>query len=154
MQRAADLLEELLELSPALQLRDGQEALAANCQQIKRDKGSRSGLRELLDPRGRRVQPHLQAAEVEPVFRRHDDLAVHHDAARQFREENGVQLREVTVEGLEVAALDVDVARAPEDDRAKPVPLGLEEIVAALGDVLRDLGEHGFDGRRNRHAVN
>src|SRR5258706_4162961 len=127
MQRAADLLEELLELSPALQLRDGQEALAANCQQIKRDKGSRSGLRELLDPRSRRVQPHLQAAEVEAVFRRHHDLAIHHDAARQSLEARSVQLPEVAVQGLQVAALDVDVVRDSEDDRAKPVPLGFKE---------------------------
>ncbi len=154
MERAADLLEEPLELEPALLLRDVQEALSANCQQVKRDKGSRSALRELLDPRGRRVEAHLQAAEVEPMFRRHHDLAVHHGTARQLLEKDGVQLGEVAIEGSQRAALDVDIVRAPEDDRAKPVPLGLKQKVAVLRDLIGDLGEHGFDGRRNSHAVN
>src|SRR6266566_3860078 len=63
------------------------------------------------------------------------------EAARQSLEEHSVQLREVAVQGLQVPALDVDVVRASEDDRAKPVPLGLKQKVAAFGDVLRDLGE-------------
>jgi len=100
------------------------------------------------------MQPHLQAAEVEPVFRRHDDLAVHHGAARQLLEEDGVQLGEVAIEGPQLAALDVDIVRAPEDDCAKPVPLGLKQKVAVLRDLIGDLGEHGFDGRRNSHPVN
>jgi hypothetical protein len=40
-----------------------------------------------------------------------------------------VQLWKVAIEGLQVAALDIDVA-VPEDDSAEAVPFGLEEEFA------------------------
>ena len=52
-------------------------------------------------------------------------------------EQRLVQLGEVAVERPRVAALDVQVGGAAEDDRAEPVPLGLEEEVAVVGQAGR-----------------
>ena len=100
------------------------------------------------------MQPHLQSTEIEPVFCGHDDLAIYDHAARQLLEQHRVQLREVPIQRAQVSALDVDVVLAAKHDRAKAVPLGFEQIVAVPRDLLRDLGEHGFDRRRNGHAIN
>ncbi len=92
------------------------------------------------------MESHLQPAEIEPARRRHHDLAVQHDAARQLLEEDGMQLGKVAVQGPQVAALDVHIIGTAENDRAKPVPLGLEQKIAVRRDLGGDFGEHGFDG--------
>ena len=63
-----------------------------------------------------------------------------------------MQLREIAIEGLQVAALDIDVA-VPEDDSAEAVPFGLEEKFAIRRQPLRESGQHGFNGclDRGRH---
>ena len=40
----------------------------------------------------------------------------------------------------------IDVVVATEDDRAKAVPLGLEQELAVRRQALGDLREHGLDG--------
>ena len=100
------------------------------------------------------MQPHLQPPEIEPMLGRHHDLAIDDNAARQLVEKDGVQVGEIAVEGPQVATLDVDVVRAAEHDRAETVPFGLEQEVAVTRHLVRDFGEHRFDGWRNSHALN
>lgn len=100
------------------------------------------------------MQPHLQPAEVEPLLGRHHDLAVHHDAGRQLVEQHRVQVGEIAIERPQVTTLDEHIVRAAKYDRAKPVPFGLEQEVAAVRNLLGDLSEHGFYGGGNCHAVN
>ncbi len=94
------------------------------------------------------MQPHLQGVEIETPRRGDHDLAVHHAALGQPLQQRLVQLREITVQRLEVAALNVEVGGAAKDDRAEAVPLGLEEKVAVGRQVLRQRGEHRRDRGR------
>ena len=90
----------------------------------------------------------LQGIEVEALATHDDDLAVDDRTGRQALEQGFSQLREVAVQGLEVPALDGDLAGLrTEDDGAKAVPLGLEEEVAHCGQRGDRLGEHGLDRR-------
>src|SRR5438105_4790607 len=82
VERATDLLEELLEPDTTLLLWHVQQIAAINCQQIERHKGCRSGLGEFRDAGSRGMQSHLQPTEIESMRGWHDDLAVHDDAAR------------------------------------------------------------------------
>src|SRR5579871_313244 len=91
------------------------------------------------------MQAHLQGVEVEAACGGDDNLAVHDHPRRQVRETDVVQFRKIAVERLQIAALDVDVVAAAKDDRAKPVPLRLEQIWSGR-NRLRDLGEHRLDG--------
>jgi len=148
----ANLLEELLELRAAVRLRLAQQTLPIHRQEIESDERGWHRLRELLDPGRRRMQPHLQTAEIETVGGGHHDLAVQDDAARQLLEQHGVELGEVTIERPQLSALDEDAIAVAKHDRAKAVPLGLEQEVAVLRNLLSELGEHGFDGW-GQHAV-
>ncbi len=101
------------------------------------------------------MQAHLEPIEIEPARRGDDDLAVDDTAVRQGVEHSVVQLRKVPIERLEVAALDEHVAPAAKDERAKAVPLGLEEKLVAARDLVRDFREHGLDRRgdgKGRHG--
>ena len=69
-----------------------------------------------------------------------------HAALGQVRLERRRQLREVAVERLEVAALDVGLVAVAEDDRAEAVPFGLEQPAVGLRDVVRELGQHRLEG--------
>jgi hypothetical protein len=73
------------------------------------------------------VQPELQGVEVEAVRGPDHDLSINHAIFRQLFQERLVQLREITVEWPEIAALDEDVRRAAKDDGAESVPFRLEE---------------------------
>ena len=73
------------------------------------------------------------------------DLAVEHAALGQLRPERLEQLGEVTVERLFVAALDEDLVAVAEDERAKAVPLGLEDPAFAGGQLVDAFGEHRQD---------
>ena len=57
----------------------------------------------------------------------------------------GDQLRVVADERLLVAALDVDVVAIAEDQRAEPIPLGLEDPVAAGRQRPDTEREHGLN---------
>ena len=98
------------------------------------------------------MQAHLQRVEVEPALAHDHDLAVHHAALGQARAEGGLELGEVAVERLQVAALDVEAVAVAEHDRAEAVPLRLEEPAVARGQLGRELGEHRLDRRLDREA--
>src|ERR1051325_4585738 len=95
------------------------------------------------------MQAQLQQVKVEAVRRGDHDLAVDHAAVRQRADQPVVQLRKVAIQRLEIPALDVGVASAAKDDRAKAVPLRLEEEITAAWNLLGHLREHRLDGRRD-----
>ena len=63
------------------------------------------------------------------------------------------ELREVAVERLEVARLDVDLVAVAEDERPEAVPLRLEQPAVALGQAVDGLGEHRLDRRLEREGA-
>ena len=63
----------------------------------------------------------------------------------QLRQQRLDQLGEVAVERLLVAALDQDLVAVAEDERAKAVPLGLEDPAVPGGQLADALGEHRQD---------
>ena len=136
-------------------LRDVAEVLAVHGQHVERDKRRGRLLRQLRDPRRRRMQPQLQGIEVEAARRGDDDLAVDDTVVREIRQQRVVQLGKVPIERPQVAALDEHVAAAAKHDRAKAVPLRLVEERAAGWQRVGELGEHRLDGRgdgkRGRH---
>ena len=114
---------------------------------IERDKRRRRFLRQLGDARRCRMQPQLKRIEVEAARLDDDDLAVDHATARQLFEQRIVQLRKIAVERPQVAALNEHVGRAAKDDRAKSVPLRLEQKSSAqLGSSSASLASIGSIG--------
>src|SRR2546423_670521 len=99
------------------------------------------------------MQAHLQPTEIEAVLGGHDDLAVDHGARRQLLEKYGVELWEVAVERSQVATLDEDVVLVPKYDRAKAIPLGLEEKVAVMRHGVGDFGQHRLDRWCDGHGL-
>ena len=99
------------------------------------------------------MEPHLQCVEVEAPRSRDHDLAVDHAAFGQLLEQRLVQLGEIAVQWLQVAALDVHVRGAAKHDGAKPVPLGLEQEAPGGGQRFLQLGEHRLDRRSDGEVV-
>jgi hypothetical protein len=125
--RRAGLRQQRLE--PRAALLEGQRAqiLAVRGEQVERHEGRRGFLCELRRARRGGVQAQLQEIEIEALRRCDDDLAVDDAAVGERRDQAVVQLGKVTIERPKVPALDIDGAAAAKDDRAKAVPLGLEE---------------------------
>ena len=94
----------------------------------------------------------LESVEVEPVGAGDDDLAVEYAALRQVREERGLDLREVAVEALGVAALEEEFVAVAEDEGAEAVPFGLEDPVRIFRDGVDTLGEHRQNGWHHRQV--
>jgi len=149
MQGTAHLREHLLELLATLFLWCTHQVLAAGREEIECDERRRRLLCQHGDARGRGMQAHLQASEIQAVRGGHDDLAVYHGTDRQLRQKHCVQLGEVAIEWPQIAALNVDVvfAGAAKHDGAKAVPFRLIQEVAIDRNEISQLGEHGFDGR-------
>jgi len=77
------------------------------------------------------VQSHLERLELETFIARNDDLAVEHTTLGKLRLERIDQLRKVPIERLLISALDENLVAVTEDERAKAVPLGLEDPAIA-----------------------
>ena len=60
-----------------------------------------------------------------------------------------MQLGEVAIERAKISTLYVNVRAAAKHDRAKAVPLGLEQEPAGGRDLVRQFREHRFDRRRD-----
>src|SRR6187549_1529850 len=88
------------------------------------------------------MQPHLQRVEVQAAPRCDDDLAVEDTVGWQMRVEDVVQVGKVTIERPQVATLNVNVIRAAKHERAKAVPLRLEEKPLALRNTVDRFREH------------
>jgi hypothetical protein len=108
-----------------------------------------------LDPGGGGMDALAQRVEVEDPVAGDHQLAVHHATRGQQLTQRALQLGEVAVEGLAVAALHEQLVAVPEDDAAEAVPLGLVEHLAAR-QLPGELGEHGLDrggdGKLQRRA--
>jgi hypothetical protein len=89
----------------------------------------------------------LEGVEIEMAVVRDDEFAVENALARKLGAQRFQELREITVEGFLVAALDEDFVAVFEDQSAEAIPLGLEEPVTGGGDLIDAFGEHGEDGR-------
>jgi hypothetical protein len=96
------------------------------------------------------VDAQEQRLELEALGTGDDHLAIDHALVGQPLPQRLSELREVAVERLEVAALDVDLVAVPEHDGPEAVPLGLEQPATVVGDGVHGLREHGLHGRLDR----
>jgi hypothetical protein len=122
------------------------EVLVVHGEQIPHHDRRRGLCGQLRDPRGGRVDAHLQRHEVEAPLAGDDDLPVEHAALGQAGSQGIQELREVPLHGLLVPALEQEIVAVTKDQRAEPVPLRLVQPGAVLrqrGDPLR---QHRFDG--------
>ena len=151
--RRADICDHLLQECPALALRGLHPAPPAGRQQVKADERCRRLLRELRHPRRGRMEPHLQRIEIEPMGRRDHDLSVDHTALGQLFEQRLVQLREVTVERPQIAALNEKVRGAAKNNGSEPVPFRLVEKRSLGGQGVGQLGQHRLDRRGDGKCI-
>jgi len=73
------------------------------------------------------MKAHLQPFEIQTVGRDDDDLAVDDAAVGQLCEKRLVQFGEVSVERPQVPTLNIEVVATAKHERAKSVPLRLED---------------------------
>lgn len=83
-ERAAEALDESLELRTAFVGRRAADVTAVDLQQIERDERRRGLRRELPDARLGRMQPQLEDVEVEHALGHEHDLSVEHVARRRL----------------------------------------------------------------------
>src|SRR6059058_2270967 len=102
------LRERVLQQPAALGLRARAEIVAVAGEQVERDEGRGRLLGELRYPGRRGVEAQLERVEVEPAPARDHDLAVDHAARGEARAQLSFELREVSVERPQVAALEVE----------------------------------------------
>ena len=124
------------------------QAPIAETEEIPENDRSRCLLGKPFGPRRGGVQALLERLEVERAAASHDDLAVHGASLGQLREQGSRELGKVPVERLVVAAPDPKLGAVAKDQRAKAIPLGLEEPPIALRQGDGALGEH----RKKRRA--
>src|SRR5690348_15939061 len=98
------------------------------------------------------MQSQLQCVEIESALGRDYDLTIDYRILGDALEQSVVQLRKVAIERSRVAALNVERVCLPEYDRPEAVPLRFVEIIAD-GQLIRELGEHGFDWRFQGRGV-
>src|SRR5262245_37981087 len=97
------------------------------------------------------MEAHLERVEVEPLLRRDDDLAIDDRALGQGGPERREKLGKVTLEGLQIATLEVYALAIAEHDCPKPVPLRLEEPPVAVRQLVGELRQHRLDRRLQHH---
>jgi len=85
----------------------------------------------------------LQSVEIQPAFARDHQFAIEHATLGELRAQRIDHIGEIAVERLGVAALDEDFIPVAKNEDAEAVPLGLEDPVTRLGDVVDALGKHG-----------
>jgi hypothetical protein len=145
VQRRRGIRQQRLQQHAALGLRQRQGRAAVRRQDVERDEARGRIPGQPLHARGRGMQSLLQRVEVQAAGRRDHDLAVEDAARRQLLDQGVLELREVAVQRLEVAALQQEAVRVAESQRAKAVPLGFELEAGFIGQRVGDLGEHRFD---------
>ena len=148
--RRHTLAEQGFETSPALAQWSRAEIEAVDRQQVEADKTGRRRLGQLRDARRRRMQPQLQGVEVEPLRRGNHDLPVDDAPRGQALAEHRMKVGKVPVERPQIAALNVDVRRTAEHDRAEAIPFRLVEKALAPRQHVSHLRQHRLDRRRNR----
>src|SRR3954471_7607321 len=93
------------------------------------------------------MQPQLQQVEVQSLLGCDDDLSIENASLWQLRLERLDQLGEVSIERLLVPALNEHLVAVAEDERAKPIPLGLEDPAVARRQLADALRQHRQDRR-------
>src|SRR5437867_375297 len=93
-----------------------------------------------------------EGLEVEPAGPNDDDLAVEDAALGQRGGQRGDELREVSVHGLPVTALQRDLVAVAKDQGSKAVPLGLELPSVSAGQGVPGTGQHGCERRSEGQA--
>src|SRR5918999_2288033 len=91
-----------------------------------------------------------ERVEVEaPIGSGDDDLAVDDEPRRRVadRAQRRLELREVSVQGLEVTRLDVELLPVAEGDGSEAIPFRLVAPAIAIWNLRGRLGEHRLDGR-------
>jgi len=91
-----------------------------------------------------------QRLEVEPLGAHDHDLAIQDAALGQRRGQRRDELREVPVHRLLVAALQQHLVAVAEHQRAKTIPLRLEQPALATGQRVGSAGQHGRERWRER----
>ena len=129
-------------------LRQLEQHLVVEREQVEGDEARRRLLREHADARLRGVDPLAERVEVLAalVVEQHD-LAVEHVAAL-----GELQLGEVARHRLAAARLEVDLAAVDEGERPEAVPLGLVDPAVAERERLGGAGELREDGRLERQG--
>src|SRR5262249_31201066 len=102
---------------------------------------------QLLHPRSGGMQAQLKEIEVETAGADDHDLAVDDTALREMLDEGWSELGEVAIQRTQGAALRVHTIVIPEDQRAEPVPLRLEQPTRSFGEAVRHLRQHRLDRR-------
>src|SRR6185437_7068692 len=124
-------------------------------EQIPGDERGRRLLGEHAHARLRRMDAQQERLELQASVSGDDDLAVEDRALRQRRPDRRLELREVSVERLQIPGLDIRLIAVAEDDGPEAVTLRLEQPAVTLRQRVGRLGEHGFDGwlERELHAL-
>src|SRR4051812_49483268 len=147
MNRRFCFSQRALELFAALREWMVEKILPVEGEEIERDVRGGRLLREQLHPRGRWMDAEQERLEGEAFRPGDDDLSVEDAALGNLTGERLDQLREVTVERLQLAALQIGLAAIAEDETAESVPFRLVEEVVPAGEVLGQFRQHGLDGR-------
>ena len=147
--RAVAAGEGALEENAALGERRTAQVPVFQGEEVEHHHARRALHRELLHPRGGGVDAKEEPLEVEPLLAGDDDLAVHHAAYGEAREQWALELREVAIERLQLAGLEVEPRPVAEHDGAEAIPLRLEQPAIARGERVAGLGEHRLDRWRD-----
>ena len=118
------------------------------------ERGRRLGCQH-RHPRRGGMNAQQQRLELEPAVARDDDLAVQHEARRRSanRAQGLEQLREVAVQRLQVARLEVQLRAVAKHEGPKTIPFRLVAPSLADRQLGRRLGQHrldrGLNGKRH-----
>src|ERR1700722_16176050 len=93
------------------------------------------------------MQTQLQRIKIKPIILDDDHLSIDHTTCGQRRAEWFEQLRKVALERFFVAALDENLISIAKHQRAKPIPLWLENPIALCGQFIHSFREHRQDRR-------
>jgi hypothetical protein len=116
-------------------------------EEIEKYNGRRDFAREQFYPRRRGMNAELQGVEVEDFFLCDNDFAVEHTASRELGGDRLDQFGKVAVQRFFIAALNQDLVAIAKHQRAKAIPLGLENPSSGLRQLAHALGEHRQDRR-------
>ena len=123
----------------------------ALAKQVEEYDGCRRLLGQHLHTRSGGMNAELQCIEIEAALGCDHDFPIEHAAGRQLRAQRFDQLGEIAVQRFFVAALNQDFVAIAKDQRAKPIPLRLENPVLPAGNSstrLASIGRiGGFTGR-------
>ena len=92
------------------------------------------------------MQALLQGVEIQPAGTGDDYFAIDDATLGQRLRKRPLEFREVTVQRLEIAALDVNLVTVSKDDGAKAVPFGFEDKALLSRKLIRYVASMGSMG--------